>query len=264
METNIQLQDNISWLRPEDAPSYYQDLYPVMLREMIKRGNDPRRVFIGNPQGKEILDFGCGNGQITENLVGNNNIWGLDISPSLVEEAKTKGINAQVLDVDREKLPFPSDSFDLVYAFDVFEHIFKLDDVLEELHRVTQKTGLLIVTVPVLKPGTIEDNISFHRGIIADLGKDDSPFADMEPEIGLRTFSDWVEIFSSHGFSPITRAFGFSWDRDLDDRQRQDIFMSPNSAGNVCFILGKRPSDLEIASGVLSRYEMMTGLRLFP
>lgn len=53
-----------------------------------------------------------------------------------------------VLQADAGSLPFASERFDLVAAFDVVEHTPDDARTLFELHRVTKPNGLLIVTVP--------------------------------------------------------------------------------------------------------------------
>ncbi|MBK8389413.1 MAG: class I SAM-dependent methyltransferase [Saprospiraceae bacterium] len=43
---------------------------------------------------------------------------------------------------------FENNSFDSVFSSEVFEHIFNLDDVLNEIQRVLKPGGRLLITVP--------------------------------------------------------------------------------------------------------------------
>ncbi|MBN1162924.1 methyltransferase domain-containing protein [Patescibacteria group bacterium] len=48
-----------------------------------------------------------------------------------------------------ERMPFPNDSFDLICAFDVLEHIEKDQDILNEISRVLNTVGTFIFSVPL-------------------------------------------------------------------------------------------------------------------
>ena len=49
---------------------------------------------------------------------------------------------------DGKTLPFDNESFDGVFSTEVFEHIFNLPDMLQELHRVLKPGGLMLITCP--------------------------------------------------------------------------------------------------------------------
>ena len=53
-----------------------------------------------------------------------------------------------VVDLERESIPFPDNSFEIVYAYHVLEHITKLSDVLAELHRVCRPGASIKIVVP--------------------------------------------------------------------------------------------------------------------
>lgn len=53
-----------------------------------------------------------------------------------------------VLDLDREKLPFPDNRFEAIYAHHVLKHIRNLSDVLSELHRVCKPGAVIDIVVP--------------------------------------------------------------------------------------------------------------------
>ena len=93
-----------------------------------------------------LLDIGCGNGIITNNLPKNINIIGLDISSEAIKHVKAGKLIASVLDI-----PFPDNSFDLVMANDMLEHIPEKDygKACAELQRVAKK--YLLITVPYME-----------------------------------------------------------------------------------------------------------------
>ena len=87
----------------------------------------------------KILDLGCG----LRKYVGGSRdvVIGLD-------RVKTPAADV-VFDIDsRRPLPFPPDSFDLVYANHVFEHIADVMFLLEEAHRILKPGGKLVINTP--------------------------------------------------------------------------------------------------------------------
>ena len=71
------------------------------------------------PAGCELLDVGCGWGQLALLAVRNGvKVTGVDIAPNLVQRAqaraKAEGLNARFMEGDAEALPFDDTSFDVV------------------------------------------------------------------------------------------------------------------------------------------------------
>jgi len=118
------------------------------------------------PKEKEqikILDHGCGGGTSLLFLaaLGYKNVWGVDIAQRsellkktnlLVSMATedTGEMTNRVEVYDGSKLPFPDDSFDLIYSQQVLEHV--RDDVFnsyyQEEARVLRKGGIAYHQVP--------------------------------------------------------------------------------------------------------------------
>ena len=71
----------------------------------------------------------------------------VDISTPVIERLNARGALAQSGEVSA--LPFASEKFDLVCAFDILEHIGDDRRALSELSRVLKKEGVLIVSVPL-------------------------------------------------------------------------------------------------------------------
>jgi SAM-dependent methyltransferase len=53
-----------------------------------------------------------------------------------------------VMDLDKDKLPFADNTFDIVYAYHVLEHLRNLSDVLAEIHRVCKPGAVVDILVP--------------------------------------------------------------------------------------------------------------------
>lgn len=93
-----------------------------------------------------LLDIGCSNGEITKSF-RQHTLYGMDISPVSVEEARANGIDARVGDLEQE-FPFPDGSFDIVFSGETIEHTIRTDFFLSECNRLLQVGGHLIVTTP--------------------------------------------------------------------------------------------------------------------
>jgi SAM-dependent methyltransferase len=93
---------------------------------------------------KRILDVGCGPGEMGERFQRElgAHVCAIDISPRMVDLARTRGLDAQV--ADAEKLPFPDDDFDCVFAGWVLYHVPDLDGAVVEAARVLQPGGALV------------------------------------------------------------------------------------------------------------------------
>lgn len=101
-----------------------------------------------NKRNLKILDIGCNDGSISKLMQDlGNKIYGIDIVPILVKEARSKGIEAKVGDAE-DGLPFSKNSFDIVYAGEVIEHIYDTEFFLREIRRVLKDDGVLIITTP--------------------------------------------------------------------------------------------------------------------
>lgn len=99
--------------------------------------------------GLKILDVGCGNGWQTQFFLENNDVYGVDISEANIKQANSRGIKAQVLDLEKP-LPFADEYFDVVVCSEVLEHLFFPAEVIAEIKRVLKTGGKLILSVPNL------------------------------------------------------------------------------------------------------------------
>ena len=99
---------------------------------------------------KKILDFGCLDGTFLSFLNRNNNkLYGVDASSFAVKESRKKDIEVkQYFFDDKTPIPYADKTFDLVILGEVIEHIYDTDFLLQELHRVLKKGGLLLVSTP--------------------------------------------------------------------------------------------------------------------
>lgn len=112
-----------------------------------------------------ILDIGCGTGLLLKELSATYDVHGIDISDKAVSFCKARGIVA-VSKGGATDIPFPDNSFDIVLALDVIEHIKDDTAAAKEMLRVLKPGGIAIVFVPAfmcLWSVTDELNMHFRR-----------------------------------------------------------------------------------------------------
>lgn len=88
--------------------------------------------------GKTALDMGCGDGFWSEKLKA----LGYAVT-SLDHEKIYPGTRVVNLE---EGLPFPDGSFDLIWSTDVLEHLYRPEQIIQEIKRVLKPGGLLTLT----------------------------------------------------------------------------------------------------------------------
>ena len=107
------------------------------------------------PSGGSVLDLGCGNGRVALALaVRGYQVEGLDISPSMIEEARaaaaTAGIDARFRVGDAVKLPQDENGLDaVVFACNGIGHLTRDGKVacLVELQRVLRPGGAALLSL---------------------------------------------------------------------------------------------------------------------
>ena len=99
--------------------------------------------------GKKILDLGCRDGVITKYFVEGNNVTGVDIDSAALESIqKNFGIKTTHLDVQLENWPIQPESFDIVVAGELLEHVYFPAKVIAKVSRILKFGGLFVGSVP--------------------------------------------------------------------------------------------------------------------
>lgn len=98
----------------------------------------------------KILELGCGTGRLLKVLANNgfSKLYGIDISEKMIQTCRKSLTNHIILLQHdfRTRLPFDSGSFDSVlFVGNTLANVDRLDIVLKEVHRILNKSGILIV-----------------------------------------------------------------------------------------------------------------------
>ena len=144
--------------RVEDSHWWYVGRRTI-LESFLERIVQSSKFEIQSPR---ILDVGCGTGGNLEMLAKFGEAEGVDVSDDALDFCKRKGLKAHK--GLAESLPFEDESFDIVTALDVVEHLD--DDIagLKEMHRVLKKDGITLIFVPAFMwLWGVQDDVSNHR-----------------------------------------------------------------------------------------------------
>jgi SAM-dependent methyltransferase len=98
------------------------------------------------------LDVGCHAGQNTQRLagrIGTERVIGIDYNERMISSERKRGVAGVRCDVN-QPLPFRNNSFSVITALDVIEHIVATNTFTQELYRVLMPGGYLVLDTPNL------------------------------------------------------------------------------------------------------------------
>ena len=173
---------------------------------------------------KKLLDLGCDDGVWTRRLadaVGAGEIHGVEVVAGQAKKAEANGVRVYAIDLNRPLTGISSDSFDLVHANQVIEHVSNVDLFVSEVFRVLKKGGHAVIST--------ENGSSWHNvfaaamgwqifsltnvsGLKAGLGnpfaiqRGGTPFTGTWTHKTIFNYRGLIEMFETHGFSKVTVA----------------------------------------------------------
>jgi len=125
-----------------------------MTSSLAQRTNSEVLVATLDLHDKKAVDVGCGEGHLVRLMTRHGaKAFGVDSSAQQLEQAHAqKPVGDEVyFEGCAEKLPFDSDSVDMVVFFNSLHHVAvdKMKTALQEAHRVLKTAGVLYVCEPV-------------------------------------------------------------------------------------------------------------------
>jgi SAM-dependent methyltransferase len=113
-------------------------------------------------KGKVVLDLGCRDGELTKYFIDGNKVIGVDIDRKALGIAKNKlGLETLWLDLNVE-FPFEKNSFEVVVACEIIEHIYYTKPFIEKIYSVLKPGGLFLGSVP--NSVRVRNRLRFLRG----------------------------------------------------------------------------------------------------
>jgi SAM-dependent methyltransferase len=98
-----------------------------------------------------VLEIGCGMGHLLTWLTDRYHVFGCDINPWALLQAKQNVPQGQFILLSADELfAFPEAAFDIVIAKHVVEHLSQPERAISEMGRVLKAGGLLVLATPNL------------------------------------------------------------------------------------------------------------------
>lgn len=139
-----------------------------------------------------VLDMGAGQGDdlaVARLLVPQAEIHAVEVYPVYAARLRKKGIRVHPLNIERDKLPFPDSSVDIVIANQVLEHVKELFWIFHEMSRILPVGGKMILGVPNLA--------SLHNRILLAFGRQPSPLKNNSAHVRGYTKRDVLAFLES-------------------------------------------------------------------
>lgn len=113
---------------------------------------------------KKLLDVGCSEGAFLDYLRLNKlNFMAIDIDDTAINFCKERGFEKNIRYGSILDIPFNKNSFDIVTALDVIEHVENDLRALTEMKRVCKKGGILFLIVPAHKWLWSSNDEAYHH-----------------------------------------------------------------------------------------------------
>ncbi|MBU2544922.1 class I SAM-dependent methyltransferase [Patescibacteria group bacterium] len=148
------------------------------------------------------LDIGCHSGKMTVTNAKEMNIdlvntYGVDWNKEALEQA-SGSFKVANIDIEKERLPYPDNYFDVVTVSEVFEHLRDINFVLDEIHRVLKTNGFLFISMPNLA--------ALHNRILLLFGRQPRCISlSVGSHFRGFTFPAWKKLLSTKEFQVIKK-----------------------------------------------------------
>ena len=194
----------------------------------------------------DLLEIGAGTGWQAQALSkAGFNVEAIDLPPESGISGHARNRHWPIRDYDGVHIPFPEDSFDIIYSSDVLEHVTTLDALTEEMRRVLRPGGMALHLLPnpqwrllsllTYYPGQAVDFIRYLRKQAARAAaatQGDSTTPQARPQSLLRKAARRL-LPPTHGavgsaISEVQRYSRQNWDRYFRQRDWEIVEYSNN------------------------------------
>lgn len=146
-------------IRQDIEKKYHNAKYKDSIQPIYSTGSTAAYKFywklMGDVNGLEILDFGCGNGWLSILFAKRGaKMWGIDISEELIKHANQladkEGLSGKIIfqEMPAENLIFKDNFFNLILGSAILHHT-DIKPAVENIYRVLKKSGRAIFVEPM-------------------------------------------------------------------------------------------------------------------
>lgn len=151
-------------------------------------------------RGARLLEVGSGMGHLVGQLSAAFEAYGMDLNHWAVKKSKEAAGRAFLQTASAQQLPFTDHSFNVVIIKHIVEHLPDPAKAIQEIGRVTEKDGILILATPNL-------------GSLLKPWKGDKWIGCQDPtHISLKQPQEWLGLIRNAGFSPLKIFSDGFWD----------------------------------------------------
>lgn len=154
------------------------------------------------PEKGEALDFGCGNGVLTEIIrqaLPSWKVYGTDISKNAIDNARIRYFNCIFFEANSPD--FINKKFDFVFTNHVFEHVFNLSEVFNLMNEYLKPKSSMLHFLPCGNEGSYEHNICLLRKDGINLELDNRFFFEDEGHVRRLTTDDFCRLCETKNFT---------------------------------------------------------------
>lgn len=139
--------------KPEEMGEHYSNDYHVLMAASAesksgRRWQEHRKIILNLKQCGDILDVGCSSGSFLASM--KSDAWrlhGIEMDRANAERAR-QASGADVFIGDIMQAPFAENSFDVITAFDVIEHMYNPQEFLRKVVYWLRPGGIFFARVP--------------------------------------------------------------------------------------------------------------------
>ena len=151
-------------------------------------------------RGARLLEVGSGMGHLVGQLEDTFETYGMDVNHWAVKQSKSVIQSSQLQTASAQELPYGEGVFNVVIIKHIVEHLPDPQKAIQEIGRVTESGGTLILATPnldsLLKPWKGEKWIGYQD----------------PTHISLKRPAEWLEFIRSADFSPLKVFSDGFWD----------------------------------------------------
>lgn len=128
-----------------DADDLKYATFEYRLKKVLEQFNTQKRLG-ASPR---VLDVGCSNGRFIEVALRNElDAWGVEFSESAIAAA-SEDVRGRIYHGDANNIDnLGIKKFDVITAFDLIEHLFDPISFLNNLRKLLNKNGIIVMTTP--------------------------------------------------------------------------------------------------------------------